>query len=65
MWRVVEVTQVRGKEEEGLGGNDRRKVEPLERVGEKEGVERGIERDKWKCGGVRRGEMEGGAKSRN
>ena len=65
MWRVVEVTQVRGKEEEGLGGNDRRKVEPLERVGEKEGVERGIERDKWKCGGGRRVEMEGGAKSRN
>ena len=62
MWRVVEV---RGKEEEGLGGNDRRKMEPLERVGEKEGVERGIERDKWKCGGGRRGEMEGGAKSRH
>ena len=57
MWRVVEV---RGKEEEGLGGNDRRKMEPLERVGEKEGVERGIERDKWKCVGGRRVEMEGG-----
>ena len=56
MWSVVEV---RGKEEEGLGGNDRRKMEPLERVVEKEEVERGIERDKMKYGG-QRVEMEGG-----